>query len=261
MRKIVCIIGVIISLVLLAIGGGMIWVTVEGVQQLQNAELTLPTEMTAGISDSAMEALSKELDATELEALLEQLEGMDVDLSAVLAMAGGEMHAQGGSELPLLAPVMALSALVPLATTVTSYALLWFGLIGGLILLGLFGLLLSLYGFGAACGSKKQLKLLKQIAEQKAAPVAMPHAAARAASPRRPEPAPQAKPVVNRPVVPVNSWRCPVCAMENDVSDNVCVCCGERRNAAKKPGAWICQSCGTQNAENAEYCGACGGKH
>ena len=49
--------------------------------------------------------------------------------------------------------------------------------------------------------------------------------------------------------------------MENDVSDNVCVCCGERRNAAKKPGAWICQSCGTQNAENAEYCGACGGKH
>ena len=86
-------------------------------------------------------------------------------------------------------------------------------------------------------------------------------AAARAATPRRAEHVPQAKPAVSRPVVPANSWRCPVCAMENDVSDNVCVCCGERRNAAKKPGAWVCQTCGTQNAESAEHCTVCGGKH
>lgn len=184
------------------------------------------------------------------------------------------------------------------------------------LMTGVLGLLLSLYGFAAASASKKQMKLLVKLAQQRpaAAPVPSaasapkavapaPKAAAPASKPQptgvstwicrscgssnpqsrdlcgtcgasrtapavqtaKPAPAPRKEPAPAPKAAGSSPWICPVCAMENKGDQAECVCCGEKKPAnaqsAARPaaGTWICPTCGMQNGAGANECAVCGG--
>lgn len=98
---------------------------------------------------------------------------------------------------------------------------------GGFTIAGVFGLLLSFYGIGAANASKRQMELLEEIRiackgdgrqlellrkiadKQFTATVTVPAAPA-----RETEPSP---------------WCCPVCGGTNAASDAFCICCGKKK--------------------------------
>ena len=90
---------------------------------------------------------------------------------------------------------------------------------GALVVLGLFGFLLSLYGLGAAHESARQLELLDQIASQRTGTQTSPLAA----MPYR-APAP-----VHRYSEGGDRWLCPACKHQNPTRLSNCDICGEPR--------------------------------
>lgn len=256
MRKLVCIIGVIVSLALLVAGGALVWATVEVGKEAATADLE---GMTGLDLDALMELMdggesapaqtpeqSQPAGGSSMLGMMQMLEESAPAANAgnaadAAAMAGMLEGAEGEDVLAALAPMLeSLSpvlakvlpvvlavVLMPAVNTVATLGIFWISLCGVLLLTGLFGLLLSLYGYGAACGNKKQIKLLKKIAAHQAAPAPV------AAPVRQNAPvAPAAGAPQNRPVSS-GRWICPVCAMENAGTAATCVCCGEKQPKAQ----------------------------
>ncbi len=103
-----------------------------------------------------------------------------------------------------------------------------------MIVAGLFGLLLSFYGIGVANDSRKKMALLRQlVGKQTATPAAPAPTAAPApkAVAAQPAPQPQPAPAVTRtaPSTSGSAWICPSCSMQNDAGDIECRVCGQKR--------------------------------
>lgn len=173
----------------------------------------------------------------------------------------------------------------------------------GLTIAGLFGLLLSLYGLGAAktaqrhielleeirnaCrGDERQIELLRQIANKEfTANVTLPATSEPvrpAAKPAVTEPVretPPVRPAVSAPVrqnVNGDRWICNNCKHSNPARLTSCDICGEHRDAekpavaekpvvAEKPAvtekpatAWRCPICAMENSASDEVCSCCG---
>lgn len=80
---------------------------------------------------------------------------------------------------------------------------------GAVIVIGVFGVLLSLFGLGCCSADKKRLTLLEKIAANAAAPVAAAVAA---------------------PVAPVaQGWTCRSCGHANDAQAETCSVCSEKK--------------------------------
>lgn len=78
---------------------------------------------------------------------------------------------------------------------------------GAVIVIGVFGALLSLFGLGCCSADKKRLALLERIAAGAAAPVAP----------------------VAVPAAPAKEWACRACGHANAAQEKVCSVCGEKK--------------------------------
>lgn len=134
---------------------------------------------------------------------------------------------------------------------------------------GLFGLLLSLYGFGAASASKKQLKLLKQIAnKQITVPAAPAQKAPAATTPVAKAAAPAPAAPARKPASSGETWACQICGHNNPGHLSSCDICGNPKGAAPKKApartetpaggeAWMCPVCAMENPGSATECVCC----
>jgi len=148
------------------------------------------------------------------------------------------------------------------------------------LMIGVLGLLLSLYGFAAACARKKQMRLLSRIERQRPAAESAPAPKAAAPAPKAAAPAPKATPAGKPQPTGVSTWICRGCGSSNPQSRDHCGTCGASRNAPeaapakpaprKEPApapraaatgkAWICPVCAMENKGDQLECVCCGEK-